>query len=72
MVLVAVGLTPLTWMGTPKDFWLIAVGALVTTVTACTLIVVESCIHGITTTDEIEFKPATLDGCFKGKVIIPF
>jgi len=74
MVLVAVGLTPLTWMGTPKDFWLIAVGALVTTVTACTLIVVESCIHGITTTDEIEFKPATLDGCFKafGSIMFAF
>ena len=26
MVIVATGLTPLTWMGTPKDFWGIAVG----------------------------------------------
>jgi len=36
MVVVAV-LTPITWLGAPKDFWPLAIGALITTITACTL-----------------------------------
>jgi len=41
MVIVAAFLIPLTWLGSPKDFWLIAVGALLSTVTACILIMVQ-------------------------------
>jgi len=47
MVIVAACLTPLTWMGTPKDFWPIAVGALITTCVACILIVVTCVIDGL-------------------------
>jgi len=42
MVIIAVFLIPLTWLGSPKDFWLIAVGALLSTVTACGLIMIQA------------------------------
>jgi len=44
MVIVAVSLTPLTWLGSPKDFWPIAVGALLTTVIACVCVVIQALI----------------------------
>jgi len=46
MLIVAAVLTPLTWLGTPKDFWQMAVGALVTTVAACVLIIVNVVMKG--------------------------
>jgi vesicular inhibitory amino acid transporter len=74
MLIVAIGLTPLTWMGTPKDFWFIAIGALVTTVTACVLIVTESSITGSTSPEPIHLPPPTLQGCFKafGSIMFAF
>ena len=76
MVLVAISITPLTWMGTPKDFWPIAVGALVTTVTACTLIVIQSVLDGGQLVDEErEWYPApTPMGTFKafGSIMYAF
>jgi len=42
MAIVAAILIPLTWMGSPKDFWPIAFGALLTTVTACALICIRA------------------------------
>ena len=65
MVIVAGILTPLTWMGTPKDFWPIAVGALVTTMVACLLIVI-TCVMDGTEKSEKHFPPPTLNGFFKG------
>ena len=65
MVIVAGGLTPLTWMGTPKDFWPIAVGALITTMIACLLIVVTCILDGAELTKK-NFPSATADGFFKG------
>ena len=65
MVIVAGGLTPLTWMGTPKDFWPIAVGALITTMIACILIVV-TCIMDGTELPEKKFPSPSADGFFKG------
>ena len=65
MVIVAGGLTPLTWMGTPKDFWPIAVGALITTMIACLLIVV-TCIMDGTELPEKKFPSPSADGFFKG------
>ena len=65
MVIVAAGLTPLTWMGTPKDFWPIAVGALITTIIACILIIINCVLAG----EELEARvyPApTANGFFKG------
>ena len=65
MVIVAGGLTPLTWMGTPKDFWPIAVGALITTMIACLLIVV-TCIMDGTKLPDKNFPSPSADGFFKG------
>ena len=65
MVIVAGGLTPLTWMGTPKDFWPIAVGALITTMIACLLIVVNCILYGNKLTEKT-FPSPSADGFFKG------
>jgi len=64
MVIVAASLTPLTWMGTPKDFWPIAVGALTTTCVACLLIIV-TCITDGLDLKRKEFPDPTADGVFK-------
>ena len=67
MVIVAAMLIPLTWAGTPKDFWPIAVGALITTVVACILIIV-SCVLGGMKLETVEFPAPTFEGSFKGKI----
>lgn len=98
MVIVAAFLTPLTWMGTPKDFWYtlsfidermidqsltlfiypprrpIAVGALLTTVAACAMIVVQSIIDGAALEGPVDFPPPTLQGTFKafGSIMFAF
>ena len=64
MLIVAAGLTPLTWMGTPKDFWGIAVGALLSTAAACVLIVI-NCILKSTTLEAVYPEP-TVHGSFQG------
>jgi len=73
MVIVAAGLTPLTWMGTPKDFWPIAVGALISTVLACILVIV-NCIMTGTQLEEKVFPTPTADGTFKafGSIMFAF
>ena len=65
MVIVAACLTPLTWMGTPKDFWPIAVGALITTAFACLLVII-TCIMDGSMLEEKVFPAPTADGTFKG------
>ena len=67
MVIVAVCLMPLTWMGTPKDFWPIAVGALATTCIACLLVVVTCILDGNQIQEKV-FPAPTADGIFKGKI----
>jgi len=64
MVIVAACLIPLTWMGTPKDFWPIAVGALSTTCIACLLVVV-TCVLDGTEIEEKVFPDPTPEGTFK-------
>eukprot|EP00090_Calanus_glacialis_P011434 TRINITY_DN19839_c0_g1_i1.p1 TRINITY_DN19839_c0_g1~~TRINITY_DN19839_c0_g1_i1.p1 ORF type:complete len:480 (-),score=75.15 TRINITY_DN19839_c0_g1_i1:74-1303(-) len=64
MVIVAVCLMPLTWMGTPKDFWPIAVGALATTCIACLLVVVTCILDGNQIQEKV-FPAPTADGIFK-------
>jgi len=64
MVIVALGLIPLTWAGTPKDFWPIAVGALITTVVACLLVIIDCVMHGAQLETK-EFPDPTIDGTFK-------
>ena len=66
MVIVALMLIPLTWAGTPKDFWPIAVGALITTVVACLLIIVDCVLKG-TELVNVEFPAPTFVGSFKGE-----
>ena len=65
MVVSAAILTPLTWFGTPKDFWPIAVGALITTVTACVLIMVNVGMEGAKL-EAVEYPPASASGFFQG------
>ena len=64
MIIVTACLTPLTWMGTPKDFWWIAVGALITTCIACLLIVINCIIKGAELEDGPKYPPATPNGFF--------
>jgi len=49
MIIVAAVMTPLCWFGTPADFWFIAVGALVSTVVGCGIIMVK---EGMDSADE--------------------
>jgi len=83
MVIVAALLIPLTWAGTPKDFWPIAVGALITTVVACTLIIVSCVLRGIelrgsgeakVNSTAVEFPAPTFEGSFKafGSIMFAF
>ena len=69
MVIVAACLTPLTWMGTPKDFWPIAVGALITTCVACLLVII-TCVLDGNKLEAKNFPAPTYDGLFKGKTIV--
>merc|ERR1719289_847466 len=74
MVIVAVILIPLTWAGTPKDFWPIAVGALITTVVACILIIVSCVMRGADELDTVELPDPTFEGSFKafGSIMFAF
>jgi len=56
MVIVAGCLIPPCWLGTPNDFWPLAIGALLTTVAACVMVIVKlaidvpdpnTCFHGV-------------------------
>ena len=41
MMIIAACLAPLCWFGSPADFWFIAVGALISTVVGCVLVLVQ-------------------------------
>jgi len=73
MVIVAGILTPLTWAGTPKDFWPIAVGALITTIVACIIICVQVIMDG-SQLEEKTFPTPSPDGFFKafGSIMFAF
>jgi len=73
MVIVAACLTPLTWMGTPKDFWPIAVGALITTCVACLLVII-TCVLDGNKLEAKHFPAPTYDGLFKafGSIMFAF
>lgn len=74
MLIVAGALTPLTWLGTPKDFWPIAVGALLTTVVACVLIVIQALLdhHETTELAEIDYPYPSVEGSIKAFASIMF
>jgi len=77
MVITAICLIPLTWAGTPKDFWPIAVGALITTVVACILVIVACVQKGVDMRQdnvEIVYPDATFMGIFKafGSIMFAF
>lgn len=73
MVIVAASLAPLTWLGTPKDFWPVAVGALVTTVLACGIIVVQCILDG-QELEERNYPAPSVEGFFKafGSIMFAF
>ncbi|XP_064628605.1 uncharacterized protein LOC135488099 [Lineus longissimus] len=63
MIIIVGVLTPFTWLGSPKDMWPVAIGALATTAFACIIIVVKT----VSFKDEInvyhgpiQVKPALL------------
>ena len=72
MPIVAIILIPLTWLGTPKDFWQIAVGALLSTVAACTGIIIQSLLDHHENLDEPIRPAATWDGSVKAFASIMF
>ena len=41
MLIVAACLAPLCWFGSPADFWFVAVGALVSTVVGCVMVLIQ-------------------------------
>jgi vesicular inhibitory amino acid transporter len=73
MVVVTLGLIPLTWAGTPKDFWPIAVGALLTTIAACIIIIVKVVMDGNQLKERV-YPPPTLQGFLKafGSIMFAF
>lgn len=42
LVIIAAAITPTTWLGTPADLWQIAVGALITTFSACVMVIIQT------------------------------
>ena len=40
-MIIAACLAPLCWFGSPADFWFIAVGALISTVVGCVLVLIQ-------------------------------
>jgi len=74
MVIVAGILIPLTWAGTPKDFWPIAVGALITTVIACTMVIIGCVLRGSNLEKEVNYPAPTVHGFFKafGSIMFAF
>ncbi|XP_023335307.1 amino acid transporter AVT6E [Eurytemora carolleeae] len=75
MVVLAVGMCPVCWLGTPNDFWQIAVSALITTTTACIIIMVKesldvrdstSCYYTELGSWEPVFPAPSAEGFFKG------
>ena len=66
----AAGLTPLTWLGTPKDFWGIAVGALLSTVAACALVIVNCVVAGAAMDRQhVTYPEPSLHGAFEGRYL---
>jgi len=49
MFIIAALMAPLCWLGTPADFWFVAVGALVSTVVGCVIVMVK---EGLDVNDE--------------------
>merc|ERR1712062_544783 len=73
MLIVTVFLTPLTWLGTPKDFWPIAVGALLTTVAACILIIIQALIdREYVYESKVDYGSPTIEGSIKAFASIMF
>lgn len=52
-VLIALILTPAMWLGSPKDFWAVGVGATLTTSCACVLIFTQICMDGLTAVEPV-------------------
>jgi len=44
MIIISIFMAPLCWLGTPKDFWFVAVGALISTVIGCIMVMVKEAV----------------------------
>ncbi|KAK6629041.1 hypothetical protein RUM43_002858 [Polyplax serrata] len=55
-LIIALILLPAMWLGSPKDFWLVGVGALLTTAIACVLIFTQMVLDGFNKQDASKSK----------------
>lgn len=55
-LLIAVLLTPAMWLGSPKDFWLVGIGALFTTAFACVLMFTQIVMDGLNNVDKVHHE----------------
>lgn len=55
-VLIAILLTVPMWLGSPKDFWVVGIGALLTTAFACVFIFAQMVMDGLSNTEPVQFK----------------
>ncbi|XP_046678230.1 amino acid transporter AVT1A-like [Homalodisca vitripennis] len=62
--LFAIVITPPMWLGSPKDFWIVGVGALLTTALACVLIFTQIVMDGLRLTEPVPHNPHTFQDFF--------
>lgn len=55
-IFIAILLTVPMWLGSPKDFWVVGIGALLTTAFACVFIFSQIIIDGLHNTEPVPFK----------------
>ncbi|XP_014247204.1 amino acid transporter AVT1A-like isoform X1 [Cimex lectularius] len=55
-IIFAIIITPPMWLGSPKDFWIVGVGAVVTTTLSCGFIFIQMMLDGIHQTDPVPHK----------------
>ncbi|XP_054275599.1 uncharacterized protein LOC128994825 [Macrosteles quadrilineatus] len=60
----AIVITPPMWLGSPKDFWIAGVGAVLTTAIACVLIFINMISDGIHNTEPVPHNPHSLTDFF--------
>ncbi|XP_054275664.1 uncharacterized protein LOC128994869 isoform X1 [Macrosteles quadrilineatus] len=56
-LLFAILITPPMWLGSPKDFWIVGVGALLTTAISCVLLFTQIVMDGLRRTEPVPHKP---------------
>jgi len=72
LIVVAAALWPLTWVGSPKDFWWAGLAALLSTIVALIMIFIQAGIDAPSKQPEIYFKSPTLESFFTALPTIMF